>query len=176
MLGAIPVGDLIARSAGVSIREVGTGNPGTANIMREVGTKHAIAVLLLDFTKGTIVTLPVYVFNLAPSTVAFAVFAVLLGHFSPVFWKFKGGTGMVVAMGVTAGLLPLGSLFAALIGLPFLWKFKHAPYTGLLFFVIAVITGGFVQQDLMKTAIVTMAAVSILVKSLVQYRSNPFGR
>ena len=55
LIGSIPVGDLVSRLSGKNIRDLGTGNPGTANITREIGRKHGITVLILDVIKGSIV-------------------------------------------------------------------------------------------------------------------------
>ena len=60
LLGSVSVGDIVARLAGAPIRDMGTGNPGTANTFREMGTRYAAIVLLLDLTKGLAVTLPAY--------------------------------------------------------------------------------------------------------------------
>ena len=56
LLGSALVGDLVCRAKGIDIRKLGTGNPGTANIWRQVGPKYGIAVFVLDILKGVIVT------------------------------------------------------------------------------------------------------------------------
>ena len=40
LVGSLSVGDLVSRAAGVKIREVGTGNPGAANVWREIGPRY----------------------------------------------------------------------------------------------------------------------------------------
>ena len=52
VVGSVPFGDMVSRAAGVDIRSLGTGNPGTSNIFREIGTRYAIAVFVLDVLKG----------------------------------------------------------------------------------------------------------------------------
>ena len=59
LIGAIPAGDLVSRLSGKNIRDLGTGNPGTANVTREIGRTHGIAVLILDVIKGSIVCTPI---------------------------------------------------------------------------------------------------------------------
>ena len=58
LLGVVPFGDIVARIAGVDIRSVGTRNPGAANVYREIGPKHGIAVFALDVAKGVVATAP----------------------------------------------------------------------------------------------------------------------
>ena len=51
-LGSTLIGELICRYKGVDIRKLGTGNPGAANIWREVGRKYGLSVFLFDIMKG----------------------------------------------------------------------------------------------------------------------------
>ena len=170
LLGSVSFGDIVTRLARFPIRELGTGNPGTANIFREVGARYSAAVLALDLVKGMVATLPALLLDL-PVWVGLAGTAgVLVGHFLPVFWGFRGGTGMVVAMGTTLGLVPLGGLIATPLALVALRLSKNAGYSGAVFFITAGPAGWLVHGDPVRAAIVLAGAAAVLVKSLVQYR------
>ena len=53
LLGAIPFGLILARATcGIDIRQLGSGNIGATNVVRTVGWKLGIPVLLLDAAKG----------------------------------------------------------------------------------------------------------------------------
>ncbi|MFO1489614.1 MAG: glycerol-3-phosphate acyltransferase [Kiritimatiellia bacterium] len=52
LLGSIPFGLLVARSRGIDIRKVGSGNIGATNVLRTVGKPWGILVFVLDFLKG----------------------------------------------------------------------------------------------------------------------------
>ncbi len=113
LLGAIPVGVLVARAYGVDIMKVGSGNIGATNVGRVLGKKASIPVFLLDMLKGLV---PVLVArNLLPERqeLWFLVGAMaIIGHsFSP-FLKFKGGKGISTALGMTIGTSPLVALCA----------------------------------------------------------------
>ena len=110
LLGSVSLGDIVARAAGFPIRDVGTGNPGTANIFREMGARYATLVLVLDMLKGSAAMLPMFVFDVTAWAGMVGAGGVLAGHYLPIFWNFKGGTGMVVAIGVCFGLSPIGGL------------------------------------------------------------------
>ena len=55
LLGGIPFGYLLTRMAGRGdIRQLGSGNPGATNVLREVGAGWGVAVLILDMAKGAL--------------------------------------------------------------------------------------------------------------------------
>ena len=94
LLGSLSIGDVVARTAGVNIRTVGTGNPGAANIYREIGRGHGIAVLVLDVAKWAAATVPLLVLDEPSLARVLAGGGLLLGHFFPVFWRYRGSTGL----------------------------------------------------------------------------------
>ena len=174
LIGSIPAGDLVSRLSGKNIRYLGTGNPGTANVTREIGRTHGIAVLILDVIKGSIVCTPIYWLNLPSYSALIPVIFVLFGHFFPIFWKFKGGTGMAVAMGTTLALIPVASLIAALCSIVFIKFYRNAPYTGLVFFFVTGLGGWLIYDDLPNISIILIGAIAVLIKSFFQYGPNPF--
>src|SRR5438046_8558926 len=52
LLGSIPTGFLVAKSKGIDIRSVGSGNIGATNVFRALGTPAGIFVLVMDGLKG----------------------------------------------------------------------------------------------------------------------------
>ena len=175
LLGSVSFGDIVARLARFPIRETGTGNPGAANIFREMGPRYAAAVMALDLAKGLAATLPAFLLDLPVWAGIAGTVGVLAGHFFPVFWEFRGGTGMVVAMGAGVGLIPLGALIAAPITLVFLKLSKNAGYSGLLFFVAAVPAGWWLHGDPAGAIITLAGAGAVLLKSRIQYRGGQPG-
>ena len=172
LLGSVSFGDIVARMYNFPIRETGTGNPGAANIFREMGARYAAVVMVLDLAKGIAATLPALLLGLPIWAGIAGTAGVLAGHFLPVFWGFRGGTGMVVAIGAGVGLIPLGALIAAPITLVFLKLSKNAGYSGLLFFVVAVPAGWWLHDDLTGAMVTLVGAGAVLVKSRIQYRGG----
>ena len=173
ILGSISAGDLISKLAGVNIRNVGTGNPGAANIYREIGKPYGISVVLLDVLKGAIATLPLYFLEFPVPMLAISAAAVILGHLFPIFWKFHGGTGMATAMGCSMGLLPMGGLVAIPVATLIILFSKNTGYTGGVFFLTVVIVGSIFHDDvLVPIATVIVAATTILIKSKIQYQDE----
>jgi glycerol-3-phosphate acyltransferase PlsY len=103
--GSVIFGELIARSKGINLREVGSGNVGATNVGRALGKKYALIVFLLDMLKGFI---PVVVAGLWTGWgswgVAFAGSGSVSGHMYPLFFGFRGGKGVATAFGVVLGI------------------------------------------------------------------------
>jgi glycerol-3-phosphate acyltransferase PlsY len=99
---------------GIDVREHGSGNAGATNVIRVLGWKTGIPVLLIDVLKGWVATmLPVF-FNLAGEGTALltnyqilAGVAVVIGHIFPVFAGFRGGKGVATIFGVLLAIHPL---------------------------------------------------------------------
>ena len=121
LFGAIPFAVIIARSCGVDILKVGSGNPGATNVKRTCGKKAGNLCFLLDATKGFLATsFPVWAGYLgvklsgnATTLVFVGLIAAIVGHSFSIFIKFKGGKGIAVSIG---GLLFV-MLYPILIGL-----------------------------------------------------------
>ena len=169
LLGSVPFGVLVAREANVDIHNEGTRNPGTANIYREIGLGSAVVVFLLDLIKGAAAVVPIYLFDLPQQEGLAAAGAVLTGHFFPVFWQFKGGTGLVVGMGASLGFLPLGALIAVPFTAAFAKLSKDMGQAGGVFIVTATIAGALVHRDLFSVVAVLLIGLAIGVKSWMQY-------
>ncbi|MBR5820966.1 MAG: glycerol-3-phosphate 1-O-acyltransferase PlsY [Alistipes sp.] len=112
LLGSIPSAVWIGkRYYGVDIREHGSKNAGTTNMLRVLGKRAALPVFVLDFLKGfvavTLVDLIKYddFFATAPTENYFyimrfaALFCAVLGHIFPIFAGFRGGKGVATIVG-----------------------------------------------------------------------------
>ena len=99
-IGTISPAYLLVRLlTGKDIRQHGSGNAGTTNVMRLLGVKAALMVLLLDLIKG-VVAVWIGRNTGGEALASMAGLAVVLGHNWPVTMKFKGGKGVATTMGV----------------------------------------------------------------------------
>ena len=148
LLGSIPFAYIAGRLIkGIDIRQVGGGNAGALNTMREVGTAAGFGVLFADIAKGALAVLIAQWLGLSLIFVFIAGFAAVVGHNWPVFLHFRGGKGVATALGMLLVLAPIELLisfaivvtvvlvtgnatFGLTIGLPFLpliiWLFGGA--------------------------------------------------
>ena len=107
------------RFAGKDVSEIGSGNPGMANIICNVGKFPGIMVLVGDITKTIIAMGLAYYFfgeTIWFYSMLFAGFGVLLGHNFPVWRKFKGGKGVAVTCAWIIVLMPFGGIASAVAG------------------------------------------------------------
>ncbi len=107
-LGTIPSAVMVARSKGIDIEKVGSGNPGASNIARTMGTKWGVVVFILDGLKGAIPAAVALTLTHRPSALGYAAAAAAtVGHMYPVTRRFKGGKGVATLGGATLVLQPL---------------------------------------------------------------------
>lgn len=156
LIGSINFSIIISKKmAGFDVREKGSGNAGTTNMLRSVGKKAAAITLLCDILKGVVaiviaIIAGVVIKNLDKALlVQLAAIAVVIGHTFPVFFQFKGGKGVATSLGVLlmvnwkigliclifaviiialTRMVSLGSVGAAIL-YPVLVLFIHTNYT-----------------------------------------------
>lgn len=109
LLGSIPSAVWIGKKYyGIDIREHGSKNAGTTNMLRVLGKRAALPVFIIDYLKGYIAVL---LMALAPVNEAWDInlrligtVAVVLGHIFPIFAGFKGGKGVATILGAGTGI------------------------------------------------------------------------
>ncbi len=114
IVGACPFGLLIARTKGIDIRTVGSGNIGATNVLRTVGKAAGICVFALDAAKGFVpaILFPFLMARQFVGNIDLTVMGLLcgvsaiIGHNYPVYLGFKGGKGVATSGGVVIGLAP----------------------------------------------------------------------
>lgn len=107
LIGSVNFSVIISKKmAGFDVREKGSGNAGTTNMLRTVGKKAAAITLICDILKGIVAILVallagVIIHDLDKALlVQLAGVFVIIGHTFPIFFKFKGGKGIATSLGV----------------------------------------------------------------------------
>ena len=115
LLGSIPSGLWIGKAFfNINLREHGSGNTGTTNTFRILGTKAGLVVFAVDFLKGTLAVLLPTIFGVTGiSPMVFGLLAVL-GHTFPIFAGFKGGKAVATSAGVLIGFSPVFLILLAI--------------------------------------------------------------
>ncbi len=127
LLGSIPTAYIATRVAsGKDIRQLGGGNVGGLNTLREVGVIPALVVGIVDLGKGVgSVAIAYWLLDVSPPFVMLAGLAAVVGHMWMVFLKFSGGKGMGATFGALAVLMPIYGywygflIFLAVVAVPF---------------------------------------------------------
>lgn len=112
LIGSVNFSILISKKvAGFDLREKGSGNAGTTNVLRTVGKGAAAITLILDILKGVIAIYVAILYGNIVSKLAnigidnsilvqIAGIFVILGHTFPIYFGFKGGKGVATALGI----------------------------------------------------------------------------
>ena len=94
------------KMTGFDIREKGSGNAGSTNMLRSVGKRAAALTLVCDVLKGVVsIAIAIIVGNMVEGVnkellIQVAGIAVVVGHTFPIFFQFKGGKGVATSLGV----------------------------------------------------------------------------
>jgi acyl phosphate:glycerol-3-phosphate acyltransferase len=115
VLGSIPAAVWIGKKFhGIDVREHGSRNAGTTNVIRVLGWKTGIPVLLIDVFKGWLATmLPLFLKLAEVNSILMTNLMILtgltaiIGHIFPIFAGFRGGKGVATFFGVLLALQPL---------------------------------------------------------------------
>ena len=102
LLGSISNSILVGHMFGIKdIRQHGSGNAGSTNVLRTIGVKAAALTFLGDVLKGVVAPiLAYYICGKNMPWVFAAGYAVIFGHVFPIFFGFKGGKGVATSLGV----------------------------------------------------------------------------
>ena len=106
-IGSVNFSVLISKKfAGFDVREKGSGNAGSTNVLRTVGKRAAVLTLVCDILKGIVaVLISLLVGVIAKNSskailVEIAALFVVIGHTYPIFFGFKGGKGVATSLGI----------------------------------------------------------------------------
>lgn len=113
LVGAVPVGYLVARAFGVGdIRRQGSGNIGATNVMRTLGRLPGTLTLLGDIGKGYGAVAAGAAMVDSPPVIAACAVAAVVGNCWSVFLGFRGGKGVATGLGAFLRLVPWAAVAA----------------------------------------------------------------
>lgn len=147
LLGSIPFGLIITKIfLGKDIRDIGSGNIGTTNVLR-TGKKYlAAATLLFDVLKGYVSI--IIAFKYFNELVYLSALICLIGHIFPIWLKFKGGKGVATYLGIILGIsFVMGAIFS------FMWLltaiiFRYSSLSSILSSMIVFIYSIFTNNEM----------------------------
>lgn len=106
-IGSISFSVIFSRKfAGFDVRDRGSKNAGTTNVLRTVGTKVALLTLVCDILKGVMAIVIAIIVGKIWTDINVEIlkylagFFAILGHTFPIFFEFRGGKGVATALGV----------------------------------------------------------------------------
>ena len=116
LVGSLSWGYMLLRwRLGMDVREFGSGRTGMSNVLRTGGGKAAAVVLALDIAKGVVVVVLAREVVGTHLAEVVAALVVLVGHNWPVFLGFRGGRGILTALGGLSMMTPVPAAVATAI-------------------------------------------------------------
>ncbi len=109
------------------VRELGSGNAGATNVLRNAGFVPGVLTFVFDALKGfaaTYMGMAIFEYvnkktgtDLSDAAIGALAcgLACMLGHVFPIFFEFKGGKGIAVSVGIFAVCAPLAITIGVLI-------------------------------------------------------------
>jgi glycerol-3-phosphate acyltransferase PlsY len=118
LIGAIPIGYLVARTAGgTDIRRSGSGNIGATNVLRTLGKGPAVLTLVGDIVKGYLAVTAARRIGTLPWAEGAGAVSAVVGNCWPIFLGFRGGKGVATGLGAFLSLIPWAVAPAAVLWL-----------------------------------------------------------
>ena len=194
LLGAIPFGLIIGKLLGkVDVTQHGSRSIGSTNVLRTVGTKAGLVVIVLDLGKAAVAVWLAGIimgqsefsltsfpldWNIILSdprhfTVNFAqiiaAMMAMIGHNWSIYIKFRGGKGVANYLGFTLVLTPLWSGIAA-IAWVFVYLIVRIPFIASFFMIFALATGTIIINEYNPIATAGTLATALFI--LFSHKSN----
>ena len=165
-LGSIPFGLLITKIfLKKDIRNVGSGNIGTTNVLRAGNKSLAFATLIFDVLKGYVsVLITLKFFN---DLIYFSALICFIAHIFPVWLKFKGGKGVATYLGI---ILALSFKFGIIFCITWLLIFFIFKYSSLASMIGALVI--FSYSIVLDNTILSVFLFIIFIIILYTHREN----
>lgn len=178
LLGSISFATIFSKKLkGIDIREHGSKNPGTTNVLRTAGFVPALLTLIFDILKGVIsVFLALFLArwtNMKDGYLlvqAAALFSIL-GHMFPLYYKFKGGKGIATGIGVILvlnwqiGLIVI--VFDLVIMIITRYMSLASIIAAVLYFVLSIFL---VDMNIIEGPRISFAILSFIIATLMIYK------
>ena len=139
LIGSFPTAILVSKYLkGIDIRDYGSGNAGGTNVLRTLGWKAGISVMLIDVAKGWVAAYYIAEFGYENGIILpifvqiIAGISAIMGHVYTVFAKFKGGKGVGTAAGMLIAIYPLALLFCFSVFLLVAFSTKYVSLASIL--------------------------------------------
>jgi len=146
LLGSIPFGLILTKLfLKKDIRDVGSGNIGTTNVLRTGKKSLAAATLLLDLLKGYLSV--VITFHYFEDLISYSALLCFVGHIFPIWLKFKGGKGVATYLGVILALSYKFFLIFGIVWLVLTFLFRFASLSSIFSTLIIFLYSYFFENN-----------------------------
>ena len=181
LCGAIPVGLIIGKIAGLrDVREYGSGATGATNVLRTLGARWAILVLILDVAKGAFPILILSQVSDSGAVIALAGTATVIGHVWPATTGFRGGKGVATAFGIFVALSPAAAAIVLLASLLILVSTRYVSLmsmmgvlAGCAYIAIMSLSESFTRDPYLKELETPFWILSLVLFGVIEFKHLP---
>ena len=169
LLGSIPTAVWVGKwFYQIDVREHGSGNAGATNVMRVLGAKAGIPVLIFDMFKGWLAVALASYATIAHDSNFYITFqiiagvAAIVGHIFPIFAQFNGGKGVATVAGAVLGINPAGVLISIGVFIVVLLATKYVSVASMMggisfpFTIFLIFPTPFISMKLFSIAVAIM--------------------
>ena len=166
IIGSLPFSFWVAKTKGIDLRKVGSGNTGASNVWRAAGFKYFVVALILDIFKGWLPTFLAFsVFHTTALMTIVVGLCAVLGHVYPVFMGFRGGKAVATTGGVILGFAPILT-FAAMVIWTIVYKISKYPSVAsmvdvLVIAILGTVMAYFNRLDVVFAVFIWVAVVYV---------------
>jgi glycerol-3-phosphate acyltransferase PlsY len=140
VMGSIPVGVIVAKTKGIDLKKIGSGNIGATNVLRSLGKGPAALTLFGDMLKGTLAVALGKYFGLGTFYQGLIGLSAILGHNFSLFLGFRGGKGVATSLGVFLLYSPQTALITFIIWIVVVLTTKYSSLGALISFGLLPLT------------------------------------
>ena len=176
--GSIPFGLILTKISGLGdIRKIGSGNIGATNVLRTGNKKIALFTLLLDGGKGAVAIYLITIilpkvfdnnFNMIEFYQCTVAISAVVGHFFPIWRRFKGGKGVATGFGVILSLNLNIGIVALIIWVLIAKVFKISSMSALIAYFLIPVLMFYYETEI----IYFLSSFLISLVCFVQHREN----
>ncbi len=168
-LGSIPFGIIFAKMVhGPDPRSAGSQNIGFTNVLRVVGKGAAAATLMGDMAKGFLAVKVAQRLELSADWIFMTGIVAVLGHFFPIFLKFRGGKGVATSFGVLGAIQPQAMLLTGILWAGTVWISRIVSLGSMIAFGLLPLTMSYLQPR--RSASIFSISLAILI--IIRHKDN----
>lgn len=173
LVGGIPAAYLLARWRGHDLLASGSGTPGSHAVAASLGLRAALLSGAVDLLKGLAVLWSAQRAGVQPLLADMAGVAAVVGHIWSPYLRFRGGRGLVTAMGLALYLLPR-ELLAGCVFLVLSKLFLRDAAPGAFVGVLAMIAATWLLQepDHLQLTMVLLSAIVFVARLVGPRRAD----
>ncbi len=160
------------------IRETGSGNAGTTNVLRNYGWKMGLLTLVCDLVKGVAAAF-LGLFLLGMPGLYIASIFVIAGHNWSCYLKFRGGKGIAATTGVLLVIMPIPTIVIFAVCVAIVYATRIMSIGSIIGLIASAAASFFVQpgNTFMHITVIIIALLGIFshrenIKRLAQGKEN----